>query len=210
MSPVPEEPLGPERFRDLLASDPATEDLALPSPAIDRLARYLAELDSWRRRVNLTGRLSGDELVGHAAESLLGSRLIAEGERLIDVGSGQGFPGLPLAIGRPDLTVTLAEPRAKRAAFLRHVLRELALSNATVWERRAEEVEEGFDVATARAVGGLAASIARRPFVRTGGQLLAWTVAAPGLESAIPGFRLGRMVPIPASRRRVIAEFLRS
>src|SRR5437588_169428 len=168
MSPAPEEPLGPERFRELLVSDPSTEDLALPASAIDRLALYLAELDRWRRRINLTGRLSGLELVGHAAESLLGSRLIHEGERLIDVGSGQGFPGLPLAIGRPDLTVTLAEPRAKRAAFLRHVLRALALSNATMWDRRAEEVEEVFDVATARAVGGLAASLARRPVIQTG------------------------------------------
>ncbi len=76
----------------------------LPHSAASDLAKYLSELDRGGARINLTGNLSAGELVDHAIESILAQSLIAHGERVIDVGSGAGFPGLPLAIVRPDLT----------------------------------------------------------------------------------------------------------
>src|SRR5262249_55407026 len=134
------------------------------------LAQYLAELDLWRRRMNLTGRLSADELVEHAVESLVPIDLIPQGERLIDIGSGAGFPALPIAIVSNDLEVLLVEPGAKRAAFLRHVVRSLSLDRVAAVEKRSEEVGgQTFGVCTSRAVGDLATTIGRAPFLRAGG-----------------------------------------
>src|SRR6516165_1988026 len=128
MSPAPADPLPPERFEELLRqADPSP---SLSPDGVDLLARYLAELDQWRRRVNLTGQLDAADLVAHAAEALLPADLLPRGGSLLDIGSGAGFPGVPLAIARRDVPVTLLEPRAKRASFLRHVIRILPLANA--------------------------------------------------------------------------------
>ena len=93
MSPDPEleAPGPPEVFRRLLEDERPRFDPSLPDPVLDRLATYLAELDAWRRKVNLTGRLSARELAVHALESTLGSRLIAHGARVVDIGSGAGL-----------------------------------------------------------------------------------------------------------------------
>ncbi len=169
---------------------------------------FLAELDRWRRKTNLTGALSTDELAEHALEALVGSELIANGERVIDIGSGAGFPGLPLAITRPDLSMTLLEPRGKRAAFLRHVVRTLELKNATAMEARIEEVGgQTFAIATTRAVGGFSSWIGQARFLDAHGLLLAWTTDADGVARELPGFELERSIPVPGSSRRRIAAF---
>jgi hypothetical protein len=153
MSPEAESPLAPEGYARLVRALCPAFGLELAAPAIAGLASYLAELDVWRRRINLTGNLSAEELAAHGLESV-GAGLIAHGERVVDIGSGAGFPGLPLAIARPDLSVTLVEPRGKRCAFLRHVARSLSLENLKVIEGRIEEVGgQTFGVATTRAVG---------------------------------------------------------
>jgi 16S rRNA (guanine527-N7)-methyltransferase len=69
--------------------------LSLDQGRVALLARYLAELDLWRRRTNLTGPMSAGELVTHALESVFGERLIPHGTRLLDIGSGAGLPGIP-------------------------------------------------------------------------------------------------------------------
>ena len=91
-----------------------------------------------------------------------------------DVGSGAGLPGLVWAIGRPDLTVTLVEPLLRRTSFLDEVVAELGLENVRVLRARAEEVDETFDVVTARAVAALE-KLAKwcMPLVAPGGVLLA-------------------------------------
>lgn len=91
-----------------------------------------------------------------------------------DVGSGAGLPGLVWAIGRPDLTVTLVEPLLRRTSFLEEVVTELGLENVRVVRARAEEVDETFDVVTARAVAALE-KLAKwcLPLVAPGGVLLA-------------------------------------
>jgi 16S rRNA (guanine527-N7)-methyltransferase len=78
--------------------------------------------------------------------------LLPEDESLADVGSGGGLPGVPLAIARPDLAVTLVEPRRGRVAFLELARQELSLSNVRVLDARADEVSERFSVCTARAL----------------------------------------------------------
>ena len=159
--------------------------------------------------MNLTGALSAEGLTDHALESILGESLISHGERVIDIGSGAGFPGLPLAIQRPDISMVLAEPRSKRAAFLRHVVRELKLPNVQVMERRAEEVGgQTFHAATIRAVGGPSGWIRTAGFLRPGGALIAWTTQPEVWEEKLsPRFCLEEKLVIPASRQRQIARF---
>jgi 16S rRNA (guanine527-N7)-methyltransferase len=213
MSPDPEleAPGPPEVFRRLLEDERPRFDSGLPDPVLDRLATYLAELDAWRRRVNLTGRLSARELANHTLESVLGSRLIAHGARVVDIGSGAGFPGLPLAIARDDLEVSLVEPRSKRCAFLRHVARTLRLENVRVLEARIEEVGgQTFAVATTRAVGHFAEWLAGTPFLDASGLVLAWTTDSASIETALgPKFRLEGDILIPESARRRIVSFRR-
>jgi 16S rRNA (guanine527-N7)-methyltransferase len=211
MSRAPEAPLPAERFADLLAGRTSTFGLTLDAGTLSGMAAYLAELDRWRQTTNLTGRLSPEELSDHALEALVASPLIADGERVADIGSGAGFPGLPLAIGRPRVAFTLIEPRGKRAAFLRHAVRALGLQNTTVLEARIEKVGgQTFDAATTRAVGGFDAWMGDAGFLSRGGRLLAWTTDPAAVSSELgPRFRLGRDVPIPGSRVRRIAVFER-
>src|ERR1700730_5842850 len=100
----------PEVFDALLGLRSPAFGLVLDSGASERLARYLAVLDLWSRRTNLTGPLPAPALVAHALESALALDWIAPGASLADVGSGAGFPGIPIAILRPDVSIVPVEP----------------------------------------------------------------------------------------------------
>jgi len=171
------------------------------------LAGYLAELSRWRSATDLVGNLTEDALVDHALESAFGASLLPVDSRVLDIGSGAGFPGVPLAIfGR---RVTLLEPRIRRAAFLRHVLRRLPGLNASVAAGRVERLPEGgYSAATARAVGKLARAVGEGNFLNENGLLLIWTGDPASLEAQLsPAFRPVRSVAIPQSRKRRIAVF---
>ena len=204
-------PRPPEDFRQLLQVATRSFGLPLADPVLARLGDYLAELDSWRRKVNLTGRLTPEDLANHALESALGSELITHGARVVDIGSGAGFPGMPLAITRDDVAMTLVEPRAKRTAFLRHIGRALGLRNVEVAESRIEDLgARRFDFATTRAVGNFAQWIRDTPFLEDSGSVLAWATETDELASALgPGFRLEVSLPVPGSANRRIASFRR-
>src|SRR5262245_55994364 len=148
-----EDPLPSERFEKLLQASAPGFALELTLESLAACGRYLEELDSWRRRTNLTGALSSAELAEHTPESFLGAGLIPSRASIADVGSGAGFPGIPLAISRPDLSVALVEPRLKRAAFLRHIARTLPLPNVQVYEARIEDLNgHAYDCVATRAV----------------------------------------------------------
>jgi len=204
MSLAPADPLPPERFEELLRREAGAPDL---SPvAAGHLAHYLSELDQWRRRINLTGHLTAADLVGHAIEALIASSLLPSNGSLIDIGSGAGFPGVPLAIGRPDMQVTLLEPRTKRAAYLRHLVRALPLPNASVFEARIEDVGgQTFGAAATRAVGRLDRLVGEARFLAPGGLFLLWTTEPEERARELPAFELERILAIPGSRRRVVA-----
>jgi 16S rRNA (guanine527-N7)-methyltransferase len=203
---APTDPLPSERFEELLRRRAGTFGIVTQAPALAPMAAFLSELDRWRRRINLTGNLSPGQLVDHALEATLASEVIIHGERVVDIGSGGGFPAMPLAILRPDLGMTLVEPRGKRASFLRHVARELGLPNVSVQESRIEEVGgQTFGVATTRAVGSLGSSVGEGAFLSEGGRLLVWTTEPRQLALSLPAFRLEKSIPIPGSNRRVIA-----
>ena len=183
--------------------------ISLEATAVGRLSRYLAELDVWRRRTNLTGPLSAQELVSHCLESVFGQQLITHGARVLDIGSGAGLPGIPLAIARPDLSVSLLEPRRKRAAFLRHIARSVPVGNSNILEERVEKLFLSmFDLAAVRAVGNLARTLGGAGFLAKDGRLLAWTTDAHGLAATLADvLTLERALPVPGSDRRVLALF---
>ena len=99
------------------------EALGLSGPALGRLAAYLDTLAAWSPRVNLTGARSPEERVRWLVADVVAAAHLPSPGRLIDVGSGNGSPGLVLALLRDDLDVTLLEPRARRWAFLREAAR---------------------------------------------------------------------------------------
>jgi len=196
----------PEFFAEEIKKQLPAFGLSLDQTRVALLSRYLAELDLWRRRTNLTGPLSPEDLVFHALESAFGEKLIPHGARLLDIGSGAGLPGIPLAIARPDLAVTLLEPRGRRAAFLRHAVRTVPVAGGEVLEARVQSLEEPvYDVATVRAVGDLAENIGSAPFLLQRGALVAWTTDSPALEAPLAKlFSLETVLAVPDSRRRVI------
>ena len=158
--------------------------VTVPDQAVEQLNVYAAILLDWNRRMDLTSVSDSDTGLRHFLDSLLPLReegLFPVGARIIDVGSGAGFPGLPLAIARPDLRVTLLEAQGKRCQFLNAVIDALNLQNVTVIQDRAEtlgraaEHRESYDRAVARAVAPLNVLCEYlMPFVRVGGMALCW------------------------------------
>ncbi len=137
--------------------------------AVDNLVLYCQELQKWSRKINLIARdtPAAEIIEKHFLDSLTLLPLLRRHSRpdasLLDVGSGAGLPGLVLAAAMPELRVTLLEPRQKRTAFLRHVIRTLALRNAQVREERLEPgqaLPEQFTFITSRAVAAPAEFLA--------------------------------------------------
>jgi 16S rRNA (guanine527-N7)-methyltransferase len=116
---------------------------------------YLEELKKWNHTYNLTAITDNkDIIIKHFLDSLLYLRFIPAGSwDVCDIGSGAGFPGVPIAIVRNDLTMTLIEPSGKKAAFLRHITRTLSLTNIKILESKADNVRGFvFDIAVTRAL----------------------------------------------------------
>ena len=167
-------------------SHPLWQELAtdagrpLDEGQIGRLDRYLDLLLAANEHMNLT-RIAdrADAEVRHVADALTLLPLLPAGpHRLADVGSGGGVPGIPLAVARPDASVTLIESVGKKADFLDNTVRELGLRNASVFRGRAEiwpkSSRDRFNVVTCRAVASMAKLLAWcRPLVTEGGVLLA-------------------------------------
>jgi len=130
---------------------------AFPDDAIDRLERLLAELGRWNRKVNLTAIRDADEMVTHHILDSLSARPLLEGRYILDVGTGAGFPGLPLAIAEPERQFTLLDSNQKKIAFVAHAARTLGLGNVTAVKARGEDYAPGhrFDTVIARALAAL-------------------------------------------------------
>jgi 16S rRNA (guanine527-N7)-methyltransferase len=202
-------PSPPEAFRELLAAAAPRFTLSLSPETLESLSRFLAELDRWRRAMDLTGPLTASELADHALESALGARLLPPSASVLDIGSGAGFPAVPLAVMRPDVSVSALEPRSKRSEFLRHASRSVPVPNLEVIRGRLETLEgRRFQAATTRAVGGLGERTGEAEFLAPDGLLLAWTTGEDRLARDLsPVFLLERIERIPGSRRRAIAVF---
>ena len=138
-------------FRALLASESAPIG-SITEYQLDLLEQHYRLLCKWNKRMNLTRIRSVREAVQfHYCESLFLAHWLPKGElRIADVGSGAGFPGIPVAVLRPDCTIDLIESHQRKAAFLREACRQLP--NVNVISKRAEECTGRYDWMVSRAV----------------------------------------------------------
>jgi 16S rRNA (guanine527-N7)-methyltransferase len=176
----------------------------LPHVFYPQLSTYLDLLLKWNSRTNLTAIREPEEIVRrHFGESLFAGQNLGSPTTLLDFGSGAGFPGLPIAILRPDINVTLAESQNKKATFLREVIRTLGL-HAEVWPARVEAMPESrtFDSVTLRAVDNMDAAIAAA-HPRAARQLLFLTTAPPSLPST---FLIHPSIPIPGAETTILVK----
>src|SRR5271170_927268 len=170
----------------------------VPANLLPQLSTYLDLLLKWTARTNLTAIRNPEEIVRrHFGESLFAARHLPPGtSTLLDFGSGAGFPGLPIALLRPDIQVNLAESQNKKATFLREAVRTLNLPTE-VWFNRVEAMPAArqFHTVTLRAVDNMAAALAAAA-PRASHQLILLAASVPALP---PGFSPGPPVPMPNS-----------
>jgi 16S rRNA (guanine527-N7)-methyltransferase len=155
--------------------------IALSDRQSHLLQVYLKELMHWNRRVNLTGPLTKERMIVELfLDSLIPGPFIPATAKILDVGSGAGFPGVPLKIHAPDRNVDLLEINSKKISFLKQVIRLLGLNDITVMEGRVEKIQAdltqaGYQVVTARAVADLSQVIAWcAPLLSPGGLLVSF------------------------------------
>ncbi len=197
-------------------------DLEVSRETYQKLEDYAAFLVAYNENVNLTAITDGDGILKkHFIDSLLLHGIckaqFPEGGRVLDIGSGAGFPGVPLALQRPDLRITLLDSLNKRIVFLHKLCEKLRLSYEAV-HGRAEQMakdeiyREQFDVVTARAVAALPTLAEYSlPFVKIGGYWIAMKGPGEDVQPALQAMRVlgGKLIDthrytLPDGEERVI------
>lgn len=160
----------------------------LPEGAADQFDAFHALLCQWNTRMDLTAVTDEEEaLCRHYLDSLAALPLLPENARVIDVGTGAGFPGIPLSIARPDLQIALLDARSKRVRFLQYATEALGLTAKAVHGRAedyARENRETCDVAVCRAVAAMPVLLEwMLPLVKVGGSCVLWK--GPGADEEL-------------------------
>jgi 16S rRNA (guanine527-N7)-methyltransferase len=188
----------------------AAAGLPAPGPAAAaRFEAYLAVLLRWNQRINLTAIRDESEILSrHFVESIAVAHSLPAGiATLLDFGSGAGFPGLPIAICRPQIAVVLAESKSKKAAFLREAVRAVGIP-VEVFAGRAETLNRTFDCVVLRAVDRMERAVSEAAsLVSAGGWLAALTSrgSVEGLKAVTgPGFSWNQPLPLPGAESRVL------
>ena len=201
-----EEPgTGLNELLDSAGLEPVTAEIAA---AFDL---YLSLLSHWNSRLNLTAVRDPESMRSrHFVESIACARALPkEIHTLLDFGSGAGFPGIPIALCRPEIAVTLAESQTKKAAFLRETVRQLKLE-VRVHSARAETIPASFDCVVLRAVDRMTEAVeAASTLVAPGGWLALMTTRndLPRLrEAAGEGFAWGEATAISPGTTRILAQ----
>ena len=172
-----------------IAEHAATMGLSLSTRAVDQFAGLLQLLTKWNRVYNLTSLREEKEIVSnHLLDSLSIAAILPAG-RMIDVGSGGGFPGIPVAVAQPQREIVLLDSNSKKTAFLRQAVAELRLTNVTVQTQRVESFrpERPFDVVVSRAFAEL------RSFVELAGHLCASQGRLVAMKGAYPHHELASL-----------------
>ena len=212
----------------LLARGAPELGVELNGTQLEQFELYYRELADWNERMNLTSVIDYSEVqVKHFLDSLTlvpalnsarppasgGSPLSGiQGLRVVDVGAGAGFPGLPLKLACPEIRLALVESTGKKANFLRHLVAALDLPDVEVYAGRAEELAHrtglraNFDLALARGLAKLPALLeCTLPFTRRGGLVAAWKHGGDGMEAELAsaqralqtlGGQLGPIYPV--------------
>ncbi|HET9834851.1 MAG TPA: 16S rRNA (guanine(527)-N(7))-methyltransferase RsmG [Rhodanobacteraceae bacterium] len=175
-----------------LAHGLAALQLDLPDGAVALLLDYLELLIRWNKTYNLTAVRDPAQMVTRHLLDSLSTLPFVRGQTLADLGSGAGLPGIPLAIARPAMQVTLVDSNGKKARFLREAARALPLANVKVQQVRVEDLQGRFECTTARAFASL-------------GDMLAWgghALAPDGVWLALKGqIEPGELAQVPAGFR---------
>ena len=156
---------------------------------VDAFITYLEELKKWNKAYNLTGlKTDRDIIIKHFLDSLLFAKVLPpEALTLADIGSGAGFPGIPIKIMCPDLPVFLIEPTQKKAVFLQHICSKLQLKNIEIIDKRIEEVKGlTVDVAVTRALFSVREFIEKTKDILNKNGILILS-KGPGLEKELEG-----------------------
>jgi len=148
-------------LENLLVKGSSELGITLDSLKIQKFLSYHELIKKWNSKINLTSVTDDSEIiVKHFLDSLTVSEFITDGPNILDIGTGAGFPGVPIAIVRESLNITVLDSREKRIFFINEVLRELDLSNVKTVSGRAEDSNNGvsrinFDYVLTRAVGDI-------------------------------------------------------
>ncbi len=198
--------------------------VVLGDEELSRFMAYLDELKAWNRKINLTSLFSEREIVlRHFLDSLTPYSVIKKSTSLLDIGSGAGFPGIPLKIVLPELRVVLMESTAKKVFFMRHVIRRLGLGrtiealHARAEDRGVVERYRGrFECVISRALAGLPVFLRlARPYLKEGGLVVA--MKGPGVVKELGSIREmegfvfegTREVSVPFTERRTVLVLFR-
>ncbi|MGM9979412.1 MAG: 16S rRNA (guanine(527)-N(7))-methyltransferase RsmG [Clostridium sp.] len=185
------------KFYELMKNATEEVGMCLSKEQYDKFMKYMRLIQEWNEKVNLTAITEDEEIVKkHFIDCIKAykSDELKKAETIIDVGTGAGFPGIPIAIMDENKKVTLLDSLNKRINFLNLVISELGLKNVKTIHSRAEdgartkELREKFDIATSRAVANMAVlSEFCLPYVKVGGSLVA--LKGPAIEEELEGSR---------------------
>lgn len=196
-----------------LAVAAAQLGLSLSQQQHTALLDYVALMQKWNRVYNLTAIREPERMISHHLLDSLGVVPHIHGRNVLDVGSGAGLPGIPLAVARPDLSVTMLDSNQKKTAFIQQAIAELDLKNAQVVNERVENWHSPwpFDVIVSRAFADLSDFLSQtRHLLAPGGEFLAMKGLRPDMEIAkLPdAFKVKRVlelvVPGVAAERHLV------
>lgn len=179
-----------EEFKSFLIQKASENNIQISDEAVEKFYLYMKNLIDWNQRINLTAIKDEKEIIiKHFIDSILVNKYI-DGDRLLDIGSGAGFPGIPLKIVNRDLGVTLIDSVNKKVNFMKDSIDKICLENIEALHVRAEdlaherEYREQFDTVVSRAVANMTTLVEYMiPFVRVGGKCLC--LKGPNCEEEI-------------------------
>jgi 16S rRNA (guanine527-N7)-methyltransferase len=173
--------IGSKKWQNLILEGAKNLDIQLDKRKIDKFAIHAMELMKWNQKINLTAITDPFEVaLKHFLDSIVPVQLIPSNASLLDIGSGGGFPGIPLKIILPSLSVTLIEASRKKVSFLKHIIRRLELKSIDALHIRAEEfanspgIAKTFDVIISRALSSMPSfAETALPFLKKEGAIIA-------------------------------------
>lgn len=185
--------------------------ISLDEPRLRLTSTYIDLLLKWNARINLTAVRSPEEIIGrHFGESFFAARMLLSqhpARRVIDLGSGAGFPGIPLAMLAPEAKVTLIEAQGKKATFLREVIFTLDLKNAEVYANRGEGYPGQAELVTMRAVERFASALLVTTNLAEGNGRIALMIGssqAGEAERVAKDVQWHTPIPVPGGHSRVL------
>lgn len=166
-----------EQFKDLLKEELKNLSIDISDIQAEQFYTYMDLLVAWNKKINLTAITEANEIIiKHFIDSLIISKYLQEGKNVMDIGTGAGFPGIPLKIINKDIHIDLVDSLNKRITFLNEVIIKLELKNINAIHSRAEDLarivkyREKYDIVVSRAVARLNILLEyMMPFVKVGG-----------------------------------------